>query len=928
MPTIRYPRHRVEVAGLARRCLDASTNVGARTAVAAATVRLHPDDGFVDAGASVRLWMGYGAGLTLVFSGTVDEEGIDYAPNAINVSCSGALLATQRALGKQDTSLSAYANDDGTFPAAAWESITDGALVSDILTRLYGVTQVNIADSGTTLATLAPIVLQPDDNGWRLIDELDRLLGYKTFDAPDGTVLRIPWSGVPSGTASLTLTEGVNVKVAQRKRSRSGIYNLITCRGLPGITGSTGIPFQPTAQRFADSPYVPDPPRYQAEPDFQTPLAETAEVCDAYCARRLGELNRLQETCDVDLIAGDASLRPGATLAVVSARLGYDAAMRFRVEQVQQRSGLGGFQTHLGVLGAYASDGFNPNQRPIAQIAAKLEREQLDDGSTLVVAYLDGSGSYDPDGTLVNYAWTGSPVTPTATNKGLTANAIYTGDIPSGATVALTVTDDQGATGSQTLALDDPSFEIFTRDLWLAVSSDLLFSLDGQVTWQSAGVAAVGCARQASDTYQLAWTSGGDLYKVTAATPPAPTAALTGKGVTSVWIGYTFARGFTGVCYAGCSNGDIYRSADGGATWARMGAPTAAAIGDLQESAYAEGELSCVAGPSLWHSFDAGASWTAQYTHPNTALTAVRVTTGFGQGWVAFSGTAAVGEASRIQERNDLADLDVPGAAKPITPTGLALALTEDRLYLTDVDSGGDGRTWTAAADASGTFDQGAWDQATYGAPNDLMRDGAIPGLIFVAADKGLIKSPDEFATNYVSKALASPQVGKMIGIGALRRTTITPTTIVSTAGAEKVRDLWNGGGNDAAPLNWWAPGYSDADWDASSLITGTGVAPMAGTEAVWAAGATSILGRQVLLRRAFTLPAGTLSSASFAMSTVDPDQHFWINGVEFTSAAGTASGAALIAALHAGANELAILGNDTLGNGNPEWTSYRLDVS
>ncbi|HET8625908.1 MAG TPA: hypothetical protein VFL91_00710 [Thermomicrobiales bacterium] len=894
MPTILQPRARATVGGATRRVVAANTNVGFRTAVAQATITLDPREGFATPGQAVRLDLGFGASLTTVFTGTIDEDGVVFNPWGMTISCSGALLAARQPVGVQDTSLTAYAYSDGTFPAAAWANRTDGFIVKDILSRLYGITQLAIADAGQTLGTIQPVTLRPDEDGWRLIQELDQLLGYKTFDGPDGVVRRLPLIGVPAGGASVTFTEGTNLLLGQRRRSSKDIKNDIVCKGLPGITGSTGATFQPVGEARAASPYVPSPPTYRAE-EFNTSLAETQTVCQAYAARRLGEMNRLQETVEADFTYGQPAVRPAATCAIHSATLGYDDAMRFWAEQVQHKFDRQGLQTHLTLKGAYAADGYNPDQAPVAVcVAAAIEQETLADGSTLTTVSLDGSGSYDPDGTVVSYQWSGSPVTPTATNKGMSANAIYTGTAWQNATVTLTVTDDKGLQGTTTITIGGTTAPIQTRDLWLAVSSDLLYSMDGQKTWYNAGVAAVGCCRQAAPAYQLAWDGAGDLWKVVQAGQSpvtfTTTKVLAGKAVTSAWIGYSFASGWTHIAYAGCASGDVYRSTDDGGTWTRVGAPTAAAINDLQESAYAQGELSCVAGPSLWHSFDAGATWTAQYTIPVSGLTAVRVTTGFGQGWVGYSGPVQTGEPSRIEERNNLAALDVPAAAKPLTPTGLQLALTEDRLYLTDTDSSGNGRTWTAAADASGMFTQKTWNQASYGKPNDMVRDGAVPGLLYIAADKALVKSPDEFGTLYTSKSLTSPQVGKMIGYGLLRQRAFTPTTVKNDVGSGKTYTL--GTGPYTTPPNaWQSVPFDDSAWTADIAMSGFDdssfytVVPGTGWTSIATGGVTN--NTQWLYRRIFILPAGTIAQAQLQINVDEAETSFpliYLNGRDITS--------------------------------------------
>ena len=89
-----------------------------------------------------------------------------------------------------------------------------------------------------------------------------------------------------------------------------------------------------------------------------------------------------------------------------------------------------------------------PNQAPTAAVSATPIS-----GDAPLPVTLDGSGSTDPDGTIVSYGWDFGD---TQTGTGVTVNHIYTA---SGTyTVTLTVTDDDGATGTATttITVTDP----------------------------------------------------------------------------------------------------------------------------------------------------------------------------------------------------------------------------------------------------------------------------------------------------------------------------------------------------------------------------------------------------------------------------------------------------------------------------------------
>ena len=94
------------------------------------------------------------------------------------------------------------------------------------------------------------------------------------------------------------------------------------------------------------------------------------------------------------------------------------------------------------VLAACGQDTLNklPNQPPVAHPGADVA------ATTGATVHFDGSRSTDPDGTVVGYAWDfgdGATSKGAQVSHGFTAAGTYT--------VALTVTDDRGATGRATL---------------------------------------------------------------------------------------------------------------------------------------------------------------------------------------------------------------------------------------------------------------------------------------------------------------------------------------------------------------------------------------------------------------------------------------------------------------------------------------------
>lgn len=774
------PSQQIRVNGVPRRLLDWDATAGYVAYASTAQATLDIREGPVNEGDRIEIWAGYGGVLTPCFAGEVDDDGVDYWPNVLTVKCSGQLARTQKGTGHIDPSAQqAPDTPDGqaTDYAAAYSSMTDGQIVVALL-ALYNITNVAIQDSGQIFGTIQPVRLGVNQAAWQLIQDLDEATGYKTFDGPDGIVHRLPVIGVPGANAGVTLTQGADLIKGTRSRSRRYVNNVVTIGGIANLEGTTGIPFTPTATERGASPYIRSDQVY----NWTSTLLETASACDAVAARKLSELNRLREETSIELGRLRADIRPAATASVDAPALGYNATDRFWVMQVQHRSQGHKLETTLTVFHAYAVDGYNPHQPPVAVCTVNVESETLSDGTDLTLAFCDGTASYAPMGTIVSYLWSGSPVSPVATGpSGATASVQYTGGVPASATVTLTVLDDTGAAGATTVSVGTVAASgANTRDIWGAITTDLIYSPDGGKTWGNAGVAAVGCCAEANPAYQLAWTSGGDLYKVSLATSGvgstamSASATLTGKGITAAWISYDQNGHFTGRCYAAGSGGTVYLSVDDATTWTALGAvPALGADGvtQIQESPFARGDLTATASNRSWHSYDSGATWASTYAHPTTALEATRLASGFAQHWVGFAGTGVTGEASRVEEVEQLVSLDVtPASAKPINVTGLALGVYQDRLYMTTLDTtGAVGSAWVADAQFSGNFTSAGYPNATLGPPRHLTRDGFFPGLLYGAADKALFKSPDEFASVLLWKSLTSPQAGKMIGFGRIR---------------------------------------------------------------------------------------------------------------------------------------------------------------
>lgn len=774
------PHFRLFVNGIARSLLGGRATISSQAYVATATLNLLISEGYPTPGDTVQVRAGFEYNPPAVFTGSVDTV-LPQLDRSLQVQCRGALWRTLEPLGT--TSLPATGGD---VPLVTYSNQVASVIISDLLRRA-GVQRIQLQDSGTNFGVSAPIILYAQDTAASLIKKLDEAEYYRTFDGPDGTVYRIPWSKTP-GATSRTWVEGTDLYTGRLQQTRLGTKNRIICTGKPQI-GTTNIQFTPGAERDAPSPYVPNPPGYFAL-SYQNDLLEDGAACDAWAAAKLGELNRLTGELPYELATGDNGVVPGMAVALTSATLNVPGGARFLVEEVIHDFSTG-FNTSGTLFLASAGNGWNPNQKPIAIIAEQLEQETLADGSSLTVAAVDGSASYDPDNNIgptrgiVSYVWSGTLGTAIAVPGSGGAKAVYTTSTPAsglaGTTITLTVTDNLGLTGSSTLTIGSGTAPINVRDLWSAENTALSYSGDGAKTWQDVtpAISAVGVCRISADTFTLAWDGSGVLWRVSTTSTGPTGASIAGLPfVTSASIN-TIAG--SSRCFAGCQNGAVYLSPDGGVTWSLLSTvPNGQPVKRIEESPFATGDLTAVTASILYHSFSDGAGWDVQYTAPS-GLSIADFFAGFGNGFLILNGPVQVGEPSRIEERSGKVAGDFATADKPAQPYALTMGVGSPVLCTVGLDASGNPEAWYADGSAPFTFTRGHYT-AAWGTPRDLIRDGAIDGLVYGTAESALFKTADYFAgTAFKLKTLAAGRTGKMLGYGALH---LLPPTVSPAAGA------------------------------------------------------------------------------------------------------------------------------------------------
>lgn len=187
---------------------------------------------------------------------------------------------------------------------------TDGDIIIKIL-ALYGIVAVaggwnfQIHSSWWKPAMQAPIFWNPGQAGWQIIQELDRCTRYRTFDAANGAVYRLPvYGGPPPDTLTTFQDYDGDGKVAdllQLQHNESyTVYNQVRVRGAPiRMLDGTVNPEQTPDEVVGvapdgeppSSPFIPDPPRIRTDDTLQSALIETVPDARRMAYERLGYLS-------------------------------------------------------------------------------------------------------------------------------------------------------------------------------------------------------------------------------------------------------------------------------------------------------------------------------------------------------------------------------------------------------------------------------------------------------------------------------------------------------------------------------------------------------------------------------------------------------------------------------------------------------------
>lgn len=663
-------------------------------------------------GQPVTVRAGYNGELPQIFGGEV--VGIDWetwAPR-IGVRCRDLLARTRLPWGGLERT---YSNQD------------DAVIIRNVL-EAYGVPAADavIESSGKVRGTIQDVVLATGDTGWSLIERLDRLVGYRTFTAPNGMIYRRRVSGGTGATAAWTFDQAIDLLRAKRTRDATGICNQMT------VTGLSYEGTEVTGSASALNPYVPSPPGFIAD-EIQDDLVETNADAIEIAQREVGDRNRRPEGADVEVL-GNPLLQPAMTTGLNASDLEVTNGLTFLLNLKHSIVFNPPQWTTSARLSGGTLSGYNA-AAPIAQFSLELFLEAEDTGSGIsgvIVAVADGGSSFDPDGTEdgLTYSWTISAVGGASSKAAQVGGTVCRFTLPAAATsvtVGLLVTDPDGLTGSTSLTRTIIPAELPVEDLSTAEGALVAYSSDGQQTWQEpalpSGVTSSCLAEFAPDWGQLWGASNGRCY----ATFDAGATLIdlgqplgTATAITAVWVHELSTTRLWAANAAGAvAFGELDLSAKT-VSWSARGSIGSGPVTAIRESISQFGALAALAGQGYYQSSDSAGTWTLLDSGDMTS----RLADGFGRNAYTFL--------------NDDRPLRIVGAADPTFPVldppvrhvrGVTFGWRIDRLYCAD----NQGRLFAG--------DPPTYDMQLVGTTpaivNHMQRSGNEDGVIYLAVGDG-----------------------------------------------------------------------------------------------------------------------------------------------------------------------------------------------
>jgi len=214
-------------------------------------------------------------------------------------------------------------------------------------------------------------------------------------------------------------------------------------------------------------------------------------MADWIAERVLNDLNCLLERGEIG-IQGNPRLNVGDTIRITEDWTDQSSGINYFIYGLSSRmDSSGNYSMTLQIRGGEAAPPYTEGISPVACFVV----EQVGWGDPYWVVYVDASCSYDPDGEIASYDVDWGDASAHSTT--VRANHHYAGVIGTEYTITLTVTDNDGLTGTASKVItigvsEEGGAPVYNRVLYISTDNgagggEALASPDSGNTWYSSG---------------------------------------------------------------------------------------------------------------------------------------------------------------------------------------------------------------------------------------------------------------------------------------------------------------------------------------------------------------------------------------------------------------------------------------------------------
>ena len=640
-------------------------------------------------GASVTVDIGYNGLTERVFTGYLQDR--SYGVESCTIHCLGMLWSAFRTV---------------EIPERDVTGDTVEEAIEDVL-KDVGITNYSISSMTWELGTIEDAKLERMPASQMLQMLMDLECG-RVYELGTGTVVIKPIEELPAPTTfkTFTTTTAATARVLEYSDHEDPDY-IRTRMIVTGATIVEGTAPDTTSRTISQtatlisSPLVqpPLPAGTYIDMEYSNSLIDTDDKAVELAGKLLTRYARIPRTLTIE-IAGDPQIELCQTLGFSIGLPNY--ALRWFVTGVEHEVGESGYVTRVTLRGGDELGG-TVGINPIASFTYSVEREVI---STAVYTFVtfDASTSFDPDGHIDTYAWSDDQSTTPEIATKTTAVATVRADTSGWSgdwNVILTVTDNDGLTGTLTLAIpyEAGASEIVIPAIYAAVNNNASATADGGQVWnKQAGSTCVSVGTKWPDGVHSGYAcygyTDGSIKRTIDFCASALTTELAAAGANGIINDINWDINAASRVWAVTSTGRVLRSDDDGDTWTvykdfgntyplnRVSTPSAGGLwvfggrGDvattlIQYDALLDGN---------WHSVSIGGELATDLVGASSSITIAEATsTKWGELAVIFKGAALANDVAIFYTANVHGD-----GSDWLRATGLDASLVEGRYIVGD----------------------------------------------------------------------------------------------------------------------------------------------------------------------------------------------------------------------------------------------------